>query len=226
MLIAILGAAGKTGATLTAEALRRGHSVIAMARTPERIALVDVHLTKRRADALDGESVVAGLAGADAVITSIGALDLSDKHDKLSTTGHRHVLDGMQAHGIRRLVVISSLGALQGVKRKGLLRRLFNHLRRRYYADIRQMEIVVLAEPGISSTVVREARRWACRETLRTATRPARAITKASRPRSSLPAGLSVMCVVCTPAPIITASRPNGGGPVRKPALRSLIAAT
>lgn len=155
MKIAVLGAAGKTGRVLIEECLRRGHEVIALARSPENIDNTDPRVQRRRADAFERDSVLAGLAGADAVITSVGKTDLRDKRVNLSTAGHRHVLDGMRAHGISRLVVISSLGALLGVRRPGIRRNLYLYFRRRYYGDMHEMEKMVLAEPGIRASVVR-----------------------------------------------------------------------
>jgi len=155
MRIAILGAAGKTGTVLIAEALRRGHEVIALARSPDKVASADPRVTKRRADAYEPASVVAGLAGADAVVTTVGKLDLRDKRVDLSTAAHAAVLDGMASHGIGRLVAISSVGAAQGVKRKGIRRNLYLFFRRKYYADMHEMEQQVLAAPGRAATVVR-----------------------------------------------------------------------
>lgn len=155
MKVAILGAAGQTGRVLVEECLRRGHGVIALARDPARVAGSDARIERRRADAFERDSVVAGLAGADAVITTVGKINLRDKRVDLSTAAHRHVLEGMRAHGIRRLIAISSLGALQGVRRPGIRRNLYLYFRRKYYGDMREMEKMVLAEPGLSATVVR-----------------------------------------------------------------------
>jgi putative NADH-flavin reductase len=155
MRIAILGAAGQTGRALIAEALRRGHEVIALARDPDRVESRDPRVTRRRADAFDRASVVAGLAGADAVVTTVGKLDLRDKRVNLSTAAHAAVVEGMAAHGVGRLVAISSLGAAKGVNRKGIRRNLYLWFRRRYYGDMHEMEKQVLAARGAGATVVR-----------------------------------------------------------------------
>jgi uncharacterized protein YbjT (DUF2867 family) len=64
MKIAVLGASGKTGRQLIEQALEGGHEVIAIARTPEKIAFDDTRVVKRRGDAYDEPSVVAALEGA------------------------------------------------------------------------------------------------------------------------------------------------------------------
>lgn len=154
MRVAILGASGKTGKPLIEQALAHGHEVIAIARTPEKIAFDDPRVIKRPGDAYDEASVVAALHGADAVITTVGKTDLRDKRINLSTAAHRAVVDGMRKHGIRRLLVISSIGAAQGVKRKGWRRNVYLYLRRKYYRDMFLMEQEVM-DSGMDVTVLR-----------------------------------------------------------------------
>lgn len=154
MKVAILGASGKTGKPLIEQALSGGHEVIALARSPEKIAFDDPRVIKRQADAFDAESVIAALEGADAVITTVGKTDLRDKRVNLSTAAHRAVITGMQKHGIKRLLVISSIGAAQGIKRKGWRRNLYLYLRRKYYRDMFEMEREVMAS-GLDVTVLR-----------------------------------------------------------------------
>jgi len=154
MRIAILGASGKTGTPLIESALAAGHDVIAIARTPENIASNDPRVTKRAGDAFDKASIVAALEGADAVITTVGKTDLRDKRVNLSTAAHQSVMAGMAAHTIKRLLVISSIGAAQGVKRKGLRRNIYLYLRRKYYRDMYEMELEVAAS-GLDYTLVR-----------------------------------------------------------------------
>lgn len=154
MRVAILGASGQTGKPLIQEALARGHEVIAIARSPEKIAFNDPKVIKRMGDAFDEASIIAALEGADAVITTVGKTDLRDKRYNLSTAAHQSVVAGMRAHGIRRLVVISSIGAAQGIKRRGWKRNVYLYLRRKYYLDMFQMEQEVAAS-GLDYTLVR-----------------------------------------------------------------------
>jgi len=140
MRVAILGASGQTGERLIAEALGHGHEVIAIARTPDNISSDDPRVTKRAGDGFDEASIVEALEGADAVITTVGKTNFRDKRYNLSTAAHRAVMAGMKTHGIRRLLVISSIGAAQGIKREGLRRNIYLWLRRKYYGDMYQME--------------------------------------------------------------------------------------
>ena len=154
MKIAILGAAGKTGTVLIAEALHRDHEVIGIARTPENIVSDDPRVSKRQGDAYDEASVIAALEGADAVITTVGKTNLKDKRINLSTAAHRAVVRGMREHDIQPLLVISSIGAAPGVKRKGLVRNLYLYFRRKYYGDMYEMEHEVMGS-GLEVTVLR-----------------------------------------------------------------------
>ena len=154
MRVAILGAAGQTGTALVAQALAAGHEVIGIARTPENIAGSDPRIAKRFGDAYDEASIIAALEGADAVITTVGKTNLKEKRIDLSTAAHRAVVKGMHKYGIRTLLVISSIGAAQGVKRKGLVRKLYLFFRRKYYGDMYLMEQEVMAS-GLDVLVLR-----------------------------------------------------------------------
>ena len=111
MKVAIVAASGQTGTQLIEQALAAGHEIIGLARTPENIKSDDPRVSKRRGDAFDAQSIIDGLEGADAVITSVGKRDLLDKRYNLSTAAHEAVIAGMRKHNISRLLVISSTGA-------------------------------------------------------------------------------------------------------------------
>lgn len=153
MKIAVVGASGQTGPRIITEALERGHEVIAICRSPEKMTLSDPRVEVRQADAYDAEATKAALVGADAVVTSVGATNLSDKRP-LNTSAHRNVLDAMKELGQDRLVAISSFGAARGVKRKGLRRKIYLWLRRKYYEDMTKMEEMVAAE-AVGATILR-----------------------------------------------------------------------
>lgn len=73
MHVAILAASGGTGLALTEEALGRGHTVTAIARTPARITVPDNPLLTRVAgDVNDPASIAAALKGTDVVLSGLG----------------------------------------------------------------------------------------------------------------------------------------------------------
>jgi putative NADH-flavin reductase len=70
MKIAVIGASGNAGSRITAELARRGHAVTAIARTPERIAVL-ANVTPTKGDLMDQAALTGLLAGHDAAISSV-----------------------------------------------------------------------------------------------------------------------------------------------------------
>jgi putative NADH-flavin reductase len=74
MRIAVVGASGNAGSRITAELARRGHTVTAIARNPEKIA-AQANVTAKKGDVLDRAGLAQLLAGHDAAISSVHFLD-------------------------------------------------------------------------------------------------------------------------------------------------------
>ena len=74
MKIAVIGASGNAGSRITAELARRGHSVTAIARHPEKIA-AQANVVPTRGDVMDQAGLARLLAGHDAAISSVHFLD-------------------------------------------------------------------------------------------------------------------------------------------------------
>lgn len=74
MKIAVIGASGNAGSRISAELARRGHTVTAIARHPEKIAR-QANVTAVKGDVLDQAGLAALLAGHDAAISSVHFLD-------------------------------------------------------------------------------------------------------------------------------------------------------
>ncbi|UPK01983.1 NAD(P)-dependent oxidoreductase [Bradyrhizobium sp. 170] len=70
MKIAVIGASGNAGSRITAELARRGHSVTAIARNPDKIASA-ANVTPTRGDVMDQAGLARLLAGHDAAISSV-----------------------------------------------------------------------------------------------------------------------------------------------------------
>ena len=70
MKIAVIGASGNAGSRITAELARRGHSVTAIARHPEKIA-AQANVTPSGGDVMDQAGLARLLAGHDAAISSV-----------------------------------------------------------------------------------------------------------------------------------------------------------
>jgi putative NADH-flavin reductase len=70
MKIAVIGASGNAGSRISAELARRGHSVTAIARNPEKIAS-GANVTPTKGDVMDQAGLARLLAGHDAAISSV-----------------------------------------------------------------------------------------------------------------------------------------------------------
>lgn len=108
MKIAIFGATGGTGLQATEQALLQGHEVRALVRTPAKMTLQHPHLTVVHGDVLDPVKVRECLKGTAAAIVSLG--NTPNNPDMIVSRGTRVIVDAMQEMGIRRLIVVTSLG--------------------------------------------------------------------------------------------------------------------
>ena len=68
MKIAVVGATGRTGQQVVAQALARGDDVIAVTRHPEILPQSGPGMISAAADVLDRAALGGALAGADAVV--------------------------------------------------------------------------------------------------------------------------------------------------------------
>lgn len=107
MKVLIVGAAGKTGRAAVARAVQAGHEVTAFVhRQP------DAEFTGARlivGDARDPDTVDAAVRGQDAVIDTIGAA-VPWRRSTLETDAAGALMAAMTRHGVRRLIVTSSVG--------------------------------------------------------------------------------------------------------------------
>ena len=107
MKLLILGAAGKTGSTLVEQATVRGHTVTAFVHSSDEYLRTDVRILT--GDARDQHSIVTAVHGQDAVIDALGG-HIPFLETTLETDTARNVIDAMTAAGVRRLLVISTIG--------------------------------------------------------------------------------------------------------------------
>ena len=97
MDITVLAASGATGRELARQALERGHTVRAIARTPERITLPDSPLLTRIAgDVNDPQSIAAALQGSKVVVSGLG--QTGKAADDVLTAGARAVVAAHPQH--------------------------------------------------------------------------------------------------------------------------------
>jgi uncharacterized protein YbjT (DUF2867 family) len=117
--ILVVGATGGTGRELVAQALERGLVVTALVRDPSRLPVADERLSVVRGDVLDPASLEAAMRGQEAVLCALGHRRYFHP-TRILSRGTRNILRAMEAHGVRRIVVETSLGIGDGAGRMGL----------------------------------------------------------------------------------------------------------
>lgn len=105
MRITVVGGSTGTGAQVVRLAAQEGHRVTCLSRSGATSSPQGVR--DIRGDALQAETVREAVAGADAVIVTVGGASGSGRHRAEVT---RSVIAAMRDAGVRRLIVQSSLG--------------------------------------------------------------------------------------------------------------------
>lgn len=108
MKLAIFGASGKTGHQLVGQALAAGHHVRALVRDPGKMSISDSRLEVVTGNALDASCVAEVVRGSDAVLSALG-IGAGNPPDAI-TRAVGNIVQAMREHGVRRLIVMSSIG--------------------------------------------------------------------------------------------------------------------
>jgi len=117
--VLIIGAGGGTGRQLVVQALERGYEVTAFVRNPAQITMQNDRLRIVQGDVLDYLSVDAAVRGQDAVLSALGHGKFFGP-SKILSQGTQNIVRAMQAHGVRRLVCVTSLGIGSSAGRLGI----------------------------------------------------------------------------------------------------------
>lgn len=153
MHIALFGATGGTGREVLRQALEAGHTVTALVRNPNRLSLAHPGLTLVTGDVLTPADVAQTLTGTDAVIVSLGTT--ANNPDDVVSRGTRNIVDAMRDQGIRRVVVVTSLGVGDSRDQVPLFFRvLVKTALRGVMADKEEQERIVVSS-GLDWTIVR-----------------------------------------------------------------------
>jgi putative NADH-flavin reductase len=111
MKIALIGATGFVGAATLTELLARGHQVTALVRNPAKLEQRP-NLTAQALDAYDPASVADAVRGHDAVVSAFNpGWDDPDLYAQFMRGGAA-IEQGVQAAGVKRLLVVGGAGSL------------------------------------------------------------------------------------------------------------------
>jgi putative NADH-flavin reductase len=110
MKIAIIGATGRAGSRIAAEALRRGHSVTGVVRNPDK-ANAPQGVTLVKADATNPQELAPALRGHDWVVSAA----------KFQILKAQPLIEAMRAAGVKRLFVVGGAASLETAPGRSLL---------------------------------------------------------------------------------------------------------
>lgn len=102
MKIALFGATGRIGSRILAEALSRGHQVIAVLRDPARLA-ARPGLTVAKGDVADTAATATLIAGVEAVISAV----------RFTSADAATIMAPVKQAGVPRLLVVGGAGSLE-----------------------------------------------------------------------------------------------------------------
>jgi putative NADH-flavin reductase len=152
--LVVLGATGGTGLEIVRQAMKRGHSVTALVRSPDRLKPFGGRITVRRGNLLDSADLQKVIRGHDAVVSAFGPrLPLKKDDEHLLEQFACALTSAMLQTNLRRVIVESVAFLFKGaiLPPVHLLGRL---LFPRTVADATAME-QIFAESGLDWTMAR-----------------------------------------------------------------------
>ncbi|MES2130816.1 MAG: SDR family oxidoreductase [Bacteroidota bacterium] len=154
--IAVLGANGGIGRQTVEIALKAGHHVTAILRTPANLDLKHPNLQIVKGDVMNPETLEKHLANKDAVISAIG--QTSFKSTILYSQGNKNMIDVMKKMGTTRAFFISASGLDVNPTHSFIVRfatkYILQKLLKNMYADLEVMESMI-KKSDINWTIMR-----------------------------------------------------------------------
>ena len=123
MQLLVVGATGGTGQQAVEQALERGHFVTAFVRDPAKLTIQHPNLTILTGDVLKPDTLLPAVRRQDAVFCSLGSRP--GQSDHAVAEGTKNLIAAMQQAGVRRLLVVSSLGVGTSYEEASLSSKLF-----------------------------------------------------------------------------------------------------
>jgi putative NADH-flavin reductase len=169
--LTIIAATGGIGRQLLEQAVAAGHDVTAVARNPQNLPATPARVVTADLAAADAAAFQPAVAGADAVLSALGARTRADAG--VAARGTRVIVESMRASGVRRLIVVSAapIGTVPSPGRphpprhdpgdgfviRYLADPIVKRALRAHYADLAEMEDV-LRDSDLDWTAVRPPR--------------------------------------------------------------------
>lgn len=155
--IIVFGATGGSGKHVIRQALDRGLHVTAFVRDPTKLEIEDDNLRVALGDMLDAESVDHAMAsGFDAVVCAAGIYQREYKTGL--SDGTKNILAAMKKHGVRRLLVVSSIGTGDSYGQGTWWVRAYYKLMLKYVIWDKNTQERDIRDSGLDWTIVRPPR--------------------------------------------------------------------
>lgn len=158
--LTIFGGTGGVGSQLIPLALDAGYRVTAFARNPSALPR-QAELTVVEGQLGESAAVARAVAGADAVLSTLGARSNTPEQVEVFGTAMENITEAMQGHGVRRLVSISGAGVLtpdDHVTMGRRIVRLILNLVAKYVTRAKEREYDIITATDLDWVLVRPPR--------------------------------------------------------------------
>jgi putative NADH-flavin reductase len=154
MKVLIFGASGGTGRQLVKQAILQHHIVTAFVRSPADFGMAAANLAVFTGNVSDPNAIARAMKDQDAVISVLG-VSRPLKPDPTVVQGVRHIIQAMEARGVRRFIYQSFVGVTDSRRYAGPLTRMVAvRVLRHEIADHETKEALVRAS-RLDWTIVR-----------------------------------------------------------------------
>ncbi len=157
MHLVIFGATGRAGQQLVTQALELGHTITAVARHPNGVAVHHDRLHVVQGSFSDQAAIEAAIRGGDAILSAVGAPQ-SRKPTTVHADSTQSICAAMEATGVRRLICVTSGGTnpQHDPNLPFIFEQIFKRIYANIYRDQQAMESIVM-KSGLDWTIVRPA---------------------------------------------------------------------
>jgi putative NADH-flavin reductase len=158
MRLAILGSTGFVGKILVTKALKAGHQVKALARSPEKLGDLTNQVEVIQGDMFEPATLQTLIKDVDAVI-SVAGPPLTGRHDSNKHGNAMHfVVEAMKAANVTRLITITGAAAKVPGQPLGLKQSLLRFVLSVLKPDViktKDIELKIISASGLNWTVIR-----------------------------------------------------------------------
>lgn len=157
MKIVVIGATGRIGKEIVSQGLERGHTVTALARSPEKLTIRHERLIIRKADAASENDLSQSVDGQDAIFSALGPVAGKSESNFILRESARAVIQAMKTNGARRILFVSASLLFSKGLPGGPLVPIIRYILRAHLRDAKAMEEIAQAS-GLDWTVARPPR--------------------------------------------------------------------